>query len=91
MPYDASFQAVTVMHSHYDRVTQMENQSILVTTGRFHTFQFEIITNRAGDVVHFQLIRVYLRYAFYHVNNQIRHFNDYFVVSQVIPDEWAVW
>lgn len=89
MPYDANFQAITVMHSNYDHASGIETQSLLLTTGRFHTFQFEMITDKGGSVMSFKLTRVYLRYAFYHVNNYVKHFNEYMVVSQTIPDEFA--
>lgn len=89
MPYDANFQAVTVMGSFYNRSTGLENQTLLITTARFHTFQFELITDKNGNVQHFELTRVYVRYAFYHVNNYVRHFDDYMVVTQTIPNEFA--
>jgi hypothetical protein len=38
-------------------------------------------------VQHFELIRVYLRYSFYHVNNYVRYFDDYMVVTQTLPDD----
>jgi hypothetical protein len=48
-----------------------------------------MLTDKGGSVMHIELTRVYLRYAFYHVNNYVRHFSDYMVVSQTIPEEFA--
>lgn len=89
MPYDANFQAVTVVTSFYDHFNGIENQTLLLTTGRFHTFQFEMLTDKGGSVMSIQVTRVYLRYSFYHVNNYVRHFEDFMVISQTIPDEFA--
>lgn len=89
MPFDANFQAITMMHSSYDHNNGVETQTLLLTTGRFHTFQFEMLTDKGGSVMSIKLTRVYMRYAFYHVNNYVRHFDDYMVVTQTIPDEFA--
>ncbi len=89
MPFDANFQAVTVANSFYDRQTGLENQTIIVTTGRFHTFQFFLLTDKNGNVQSVTLTRVYLRYAFYEVSNFVKHFDDFLAVTQTIPDEFA--
>lgn len=85
MPYDARFEAITILHSQYDHEHKYENQSILVTTGRFHTFQIGLSTDDSGIVINLVLERVYLRYAGFHVQNYIRHHNEYFLISQIVP------
>lgn len=44
-----------------------------------------MITDNAGKVVSLLLERVYLRYGSYHVQNYIRHHNDYFLISHIVP------
>lgn len=85
MPYDARFEAVIVTSTQYDRNYGYQNQTILITTGRFHTFQIGLITDNNGKVVSLTLERVYLRYAGFHVQNYIRHYNDYFVITHIAP------
>lgn len=56
-----------------------------MTTGRFHTFQIGLSTDDSGIVINLVLERVYLRYAGFHVQNYIRHHNNYFLISQTAP------
>ena len=85
MPYDARFEAITVLYTQYDDEHKYENQTILVTTGRFHTFQIGLSTDNNGNVISLVLERVYLRYAGFHVQNYIRHHGFYFLISQIAP------
>jgi hypothetical protein len=88
LPYDATFQGVAVLSSTYDSQLKNTKDNVLLTTGRFHTIQLEIIYDAKASIVSKKVIRFYLRYSYYEVMNHISHQNGLFLVKHVLPNEY---
>jgi len=87
LPYDATYQAVTLLRREVD-AQKGSTDTLLVTTGRYHTLQLEISYNKASSIVQKQITRFYLRYSYYEITNHVAFTNDLFLVKHVLPDEY---
>lgn len=86
LPYDATFQAIALIDSTTDSAKRT-TQTLLITTGRFHTLQLSVTYNAASALISKKISRVYLRYSYYEVTNHISHTNGLFLVKHTIPDD----
>jgi hypothetical protein len=85
LPYDATFQAIILIESIRDAELKKSKDIILLTTGRFHTFQMEFLYDKNGNILSKTITKIYLRYAYYVIQNYIKHHNGLFVLSQILP------
>lgn len=90
MPYDASYQAITRMSSTYDPTLKKISDKMLLTTGKFHTIELSIDFSIEGTLQDIKITRLYMRYAFYNIQNYIKYHNNLFVISQILPDEFDI-
>jgi len=73
LPYDATFQAITLISTSTDSLVRRTTERLLITTGKYHTIQLVLVY----DFYYFTLInkyieRFYLRYSYYEVGNEIK-------------------
>ena len=86
-PYDATYQAVKVIESSYDKVLLRSTDIVVVTMGVYHSMLLEI-TYGSNHVITNSTIKItkfFLRYAYYTVTNEIKHNNGLIVLKQVLP------
>lgn len=57
----------------------------MITTGHFHTLQFNFHIDRTGQVLEAALAKVYYRYGYYEVPNYIKSFDGYFAIIHNLP------
>lgn len=87
-PYDATYQAVKVIESTYDSSLLQTSDIVVVTTGTYHTVMLEIVYG-ANYAVRGQYVRkLFIRYAYYVVQNEIKYINGLIILKQVLPEEY---
>ena len=70
MPLDAHFLAVTFLSVEDN--PHLEVESILVTTNKYHNFEFQIVYDDNAQVLACHLHRVYYRYGWYEAANIVK-------------------
>jgi hypothetical protein len=90
LPYDASYQALKLISKKYDQTLKKTSDTILLTTGKFHIIELKIEYTLTGDIIQQSISRLYMRYAFYDIQNYIKYHNGLFVVSQILPQEFDI-
>ncbi len=88
LPYDATFQAVTLIESVRNSAVQMVTDRLLITTGRYHTIQLALTYDSKSNLVSKVVERFYLRYSFYDVSNEIKHINGLFLIRHSLSEEY---
>lgn len=61
-----------------------------MTTGKFHTIHLILEYDISGNILSQTIKRLYMRYAFYDVQNYIKYHNNLFVISQILPSEFEM-
>jgi hypothetical protein len=87
LPYDATYQAVSLISSILDK-TNKTTDTLLITTGRYNTFQLTVQYSPTSTILSKAITRFYLRYSYYEITNHIAHVNELFLVKHVLPDEY---
>lgn len=72
LPYDATFQAITLISSTTDSLLRRTTERLLITTGRYHTIQLVLIYDFTYTLINKYIERLYLRYSYYEVGNEIK-------------------
>ena len=88
LPYDATFQAITLLSSVADKLRGTTVDNLLITTGRYNTIQLELVWNAASKLLSSTIKRMYLRYSYYEIANHISHTNDLFLIKNQLPLEF---
>jgi hypothetical protein len=88
LPYDATFQSIILIESSRDVELKKTKDTILLTTGRFHTFQMDILYDMNSNILSKTITKLYLRYTYYVIQNYIKYHNGLFVLSQILPNEY---
>ena len=84
-PYDATFQAVTLARSDFNPTLKKSTDIVIVTTGVYHTLQTSISYDTDHKLLSADITKFYLRYAYYVVENYVKHHNGLIVLTQVLP------
>lgn len=87
LPYDATFQAIALLSTTTDSAKNTTTQSLLLTTGRYHTLQLSVTYGATSALISKKITRIYLRYSYYEITNHISHTNELFLVKHTLPDE----
>lgn len=88
LPYDATFQAITLMGSTKNSAARTVTDRLLVTTGRYHTLQIAITFDSNSNLVSKVIERLYLRYSYYEVTNDIKFVDGLFLIRQSLPADY---
>lgn len=83
LPYDAVFQAVALKSSRNEG--QLRVDRLLITTGHYHTLQVAISFDADSNLLSTVIERLYLRYSYYEVSNQIKEVDGLFMIQQSLP------
>jgi hypothetical protein len=51
LPYDATFQAVTVLSSYTNPTSKRTTDKLLITTGRYHTIQLALVYDNNFNLI----------------------------------------
>lgn len=57
----------------------------MITTGHFHTLQFNFHIDKSGHVLEADLTKIYYRYGYYEIPNYIKSFDGYFAIIHNLP------
>lgn len=85
LPNDAHFAGVTVLDEKYNGLDEYWQLDIVVTIRGFHSFELNLLIDKAGSVLNSQITRIYEKYSYYLSTNYLKSFDGYFAVVQVLP------
>lgn len=88
LPYDATFQAVTLISSTRNNQAKLITDRLLVTTGRYHTIQVALTFDFNSNFISKTIEKLYLRYSYYEISNEIKQVGELFLVRQSLPIEF---
>jgi hypothetical protein len=88
LPTDASFQAITLVSYKYNPHFFME--SVLVTVKGYHNIEVTLVYDDNGNIISSILHRIYYRYGYYNVINEVRSTAGYVAISYIIPGAFEV-
>lgn len=88
LPYDATFQAITLISMNTNATSKRTVDKLLITTGRYHTIQMSLVYDNTFNLIDRVIQRLYLRYSYYEVGNDIKENNGLFIIRQSLPEKY---
>lgn len=64
-PYDSTYQAVKVVETDYNPSLLQSKDTVIVTTGTYHTIMMEVVHSYNHLIVRQEIKKIFLRYAYY--------------------------
>lgn len=74
--------------TNYNPTLKKSTDVVIVTTGTYHTLQFQISYDLDNKLLSADLTKFYLRYSYYVVENYVRYHSGYVVLSQILPEDF---